>query len=128
MGERILTHEELDVYKKAFDAAMKIFELSKGFPREETYSLTDQIRRSSRSVCANLAEAWRKRRYQAAFISKLSDVEAEAAETQTWLRFAVECKYLKPELGTDLHQTYDAILRTVVGMITHPETWTIGHR
>jgi four helix bundle protein len=127
MGEKILTHEELEVYKKAFDAAMKIFELSKAFPREETYSLTDQIRRSSRSVCANLAEAWRKRRYQAAFISKLSDVEAEAAETQTWLRFAIECKYLKSELANNLHQTYDAILRTVVGMITHPETWTIGH-
>ena len=79
----IKSHEELEVYQTAFDAAMKIFELSKKFPKEETYSLTDQIRRSSRSVCANVAEAWRKRRYQAAFISKLSDSETEAAETQT---------------------------------------------
>lgn len=83
MPGMVVGHQELDVYKKAFDAAMQIFELSKDFPKEETYSLTDQIRRSSRSVCANLAEAWRKRRYEAAFIAKLSDSEGEAAETQT---------------------------------------------
>lgn len=83
MSEKITSHRELEVYRRAFDTAMQIFEVSKKFPREETYSLTDQIRRSSRSVCANLAEAWRKRRYEAAFIAKLSDVEAEAAETQT---------------------------------------------
>ena len=82
---KIREHTELEVYKKAFDAAMLIFEMSKKFPKEETYSLTDQIRRSSRSVCANLAEAWRKRRYKAAFIAKLSDAESEAAETQVWL-------------------------------------------
>ena len=91
---RIQSHEELDVYRLAFEAAMRIFEVSKGFPREETYALTDQIRRSSRSVCSNIAEAWRKRRYEAAFVSKLNDAESEAAETQTWLRFAVECGYL----------------------------------
>ena len=79
---KIQQHTELEVYKKAFDAAMLIFQESKSFPKEETYSLTDQIRRSSRSVCANLAEAWRKRRYKAAFIAKLSDAESEAAETQ----------------------------------------------
>ena len=83
---RIQRHNELEVYKKAFDAATAIFEVSKSFPREEMYSLTDQIRRSSRSVCANLAEAWRKRRYEAAFIAKLSDSESEAAETQVWDR------------------------------------------
>ena len=77
---KITRHQELDVYKKAFEAAMTIFEISKAFPREETYSLTGQIRRSSRSVNANLAEAWRKRRYKAAFISKLNDSEGEAAE------------------------------------------------
>jgi len=82
---KIHQHTDLEVYKKAFDAAMLIFEMSKKFPKEETYSLTDQIRRSSRSVCANLAEAWRKRRYKAAFIAKLSDAESEAAETQVWL-------------------------------------------
>ena len=81
---KITRHTELDVYKKAFDAAMRVFRNSKEFPKEELYSLVDQMRRSSRSVCANLAEAWRKRRYEAAFISKLSDSEAEAAETQVW--------------------------------------------
>ncbi len=80
---KIKTHQDLDVYRLAFDAAMKIFELSKDFPKEETYALTDQIRRSSRSVCANLAEAWRQRRYPAAFLNKLNIAEAEAAETQT---------------------------------------------
>lgn len=94
MKRMVVRHQELEVYKKAFDAAMQVFELSKKFPKEETYSLTDQIRRSSRSVCTNLAEAWRKRRYEAAFISILNDSEGEAAETQTWLEFSVRCKYL----------------------------------
>ena len=84
--EAIKTHEDLAVYQLAFSAAMTILKISKKFPVEEKYSLTDQIRRSSRSVCANLAEAWRKRRYEAAFISKLNDCEAEAAETQVWLK------------------------------------------
>ncbi len=90
MGKKVRTHQDLEVYRKAFDSAMQIFEMSKSFPRDERYSLTDQIRRSSRSVCANLAEAWRKRRYEKAFISKLSDSESEAAETQVWLEFAVK--------------------------------------
>ena len=85
----IRSHRELEVYQLAFEVAMGIFELTKGFPPEERYSLTDQIRRSSRSVCANLAEAWRKRRYEGACLAKLSDSEAEAAETQTWIEFAV---------------------------------------
>jgi four helix bundle protein len=89
---------------------MRIFELSRSFPKEETYSLTDQIRRSSRSVCANLAEAWRKRRYKAAFVSKLSDSEGESAETQTWLEFAVHCEYLKKETGRELFKEYDEII------------------
>src|SRR5262245_55139093 len=100
---KIQTHRDLEVYRKAFDTAMQIFELSKPFPKEETYSLTDQIRRSSRSVCANLAEAWRKRRYEAAFISKLSDSESEAAETQVWLEFAVKCGYLNREDAVPLY-------------------------
>ena len=91
---KITRHTALDVYKKAFQAATGVFRYSKEFPKEERYSLTDQIRRSSRSVCANLAEAWRKRRYQAAFISKLNDSESESAETQVCLQFAVECEYL----------------------------------
>src|SRR5262249_15484375 len=93
MSGKIRTHCDLQVYRTAFDAAMTIFEMTKAFPKEETYSLTDQIRRSSRSVCANLAEAWRKRRYRAAFVAKLVDAEAEAAETQVWLEFAVKCEY-----------------------------------
>ena len=128
MGERIQSHRELEVYQRAFEAAMRIFELSKRFPREEMYSLTDQIRRSSRSVCANLAEAWRKRRYEAAFISKLSDSEGEAAETQVHIEFAVKCGYMTREDGIVLYELYDAILTTLVGMINHPETWVIGYR
>jgi four helix bundle protein len=128
VGTKIRTHRDLEVYQKAFDAAMQIFELSRSFPKEETYSLTDQIRRSSRSVCSNLAEAWRKRRYEAAFISKLSDSESEAAETQVWLEFAVKCNYVKRDEAAALYHTYDEILGTLVGMINHPETWVIGRQ
>jgi four helix bundle protein len=124
--ERIRSHVELDVYRTTFDAAMDIFRLSKAFPKEETYSLTDQIRRSSRSVCANLAEAWRKRRYEGAFISKLSDAEAEVAETQVWLEFAVKCEYTDREIARALYEKYERALGTIVGMINHPETWVIG--
>lgn len=105
---------------------MQIFVLSQAFPKEETYSLMDQIRRSSRSVCANLAEAWRKRRYPNAFVSKLSDVESEAAETQVWLEFAVKCSYLNREDAAPLYQLYDSVLGTIVGMINRPEKWTIN--
>jgi four helix bundle protein len=122
---RIQKHTELDVYKKAFDAVMDIFHASKLFPKEETYSLTDQIRRSSRSVCANLAEAWRKRRYEAAFVAKLSDAESEAAETQVWLEFAVKCGNLDRDQATPLYQSYDEILRMLVAMINNPGAWTI---
>lgn len=118
-------HTDLEVYKKAFAAAMRVFELSKLFPREEKYSLTDQIRRSSRSVCANLGEAWRKRRYPAAWVSKLGDSEAEACETQVWIQFCVECGYLTPETGKELYKEYDAILGMLVNMITHPQEWKL---
>lgn len=126
MTKKIRIHRDLAVYQKGFAASMQIFELSKQFPKEEVYSLTDQIRRSSRSVCANLAEAWRKRRYEKAFISKLSDSESEAAETQVWLEFAVECNYMDRDDAAALYQTYNEILGTLVGMINHPETWVIG--
>ncbi len=121
----IRRHTDLEVYQRAFDAAMRIFELTKNFPKEETYSLTDQVRRSSRSVCANLAEAWRKRRYKLAFISKLGDSEAEAAETQTWIQFAAKCAYLSHEAATELYTEYDAILGMLVSMITHPDQWKL---
>ena len=122
---KITTHFELDVYRKAFETAMRIFRASKSFPKEETYSLTDQIRRASRSVCANLAEAWRKRRYEAAFVAKLSDAEAEAAETQSWLEFAVQCEYMAKEVGTELFQAYHEILGTLVGMVNNADKWIL---
>jgi four helix bundle protein len=125
MAKKIVKHTDLELYGKAFDAAMLVFALSKRFPKEETYSLTDQIRRSSRSVCANLAEAWRKRRYEAAFVSKLSDSESEAAETQVWLQFAVKCDYLKRDHVTVLYRAYDEVIRMLVAMISRPEQWTI---
>jgi four helix bundle protein len=122
---RINRHTELEVFKKGFAAAMEIFHVSRVFPAEERYSLTDQVRRSSRSVCANITEAWRKRRYPAAFVAKLSDAEGEAAETQTWIQFAVECGYLEREKAKCLYSEYDAILGMLVRMISDPASWTI---
>jgi len=126
MGRFIQGHQELDVYKMAFEAAMRIFELTKGFPKEERYSLVDQIRRSSRSVCANIAEAWRKRRYEGAFVSKLNDAESEAAETQTWIAFSVRCGYLEEGIGEELDRTYDHIIGKLVSMIHNPSPWLIA--
>jgi len=125
LKQKIRNHEELDVFKMAFDAAMIIFEITKQFPREERYSLTDQIRRSSRSVCSNISEAWRKRRYKAAFISRLSDSEAEAAETQTWLKFACKCQYIKVAVVKELYTTYDHIIGKLVRMISKPTPWLL---
>ncbi len=127
MSERafVRRHSDLDVYKQAFEVAMSIFRTTKSFPKEERYSLTDQIRRSSRSVCANIAEAWRKRRYEAAFVSKLGDSEAEAAETQTWIQVSVECEYIDRDLAKDLYQQYDAILEMLVQMIANSKQWTL---
>jgi four helix bundle protein len=122
---KIRTHEDLEVYQIAFKAAMDIFELSKKFPQEEKYSLTDQIRRSSRSVCANIAEAWRKRRYKAAFIAKLNDSEAEAAEVQVWLKFAVECNYLEAEPARILYKNYNRILGSIVNMTNNTDKWIL---
>jgi four helix bundle protein len=108
-------HRDLQVYQRALDAAMTVFELSKSFPAEERYSLTDQIRRSTRSVCANLAEAWRRRRYRKAFISKLNEVEGEAAESQVWVELAVRCGYIPTDDGRALYREYSAVLAAVVG-------------
>jgi len=125
MGSTIRHFRELDVYRMAMDAAMKIFEVSKCFPVEEKYSSTDQVRRSARSVCANMAEAWRKRRYPSAFVSKLSDAEAEAAETEVWLELAVRCGYLDPATSRNLERQYEQILGKLVTMISHPDQWNI---
>jgi four helix bundle protein len=107
------------------DAAMLIHELTKRFPKEETFSMTNQFRKSSRSVAANIAEAWRKRRYPAAFVSKLSDAEAEAAETQTWTELALRCGYVSPETAADLDRRYEEILGQLVSMIGKPQDWVI---
>jgi four helix bundle protein len=123
VSEKILRHQDLIVYKKAIEAAMKIFELSKAFPKEETYSLTDQIRRASRSVPANTAEAWRKRIYKAAFISKLNDAEGEAAETQTWLEIACRCQYVERETAKKLYSEYDEIISMLTAMARNPNKW-----
>ena len=114
---------DLRVYHHAFDAAMQIFELSEAWPKEERFSLTDQIRRSSRSVCGNIAEAWRKRRYTADFISKLANADAEAGESQAWLDFALRCGYLSQENYTHLNQQYENICGGLVRMMTEPEKW-----
>jgi four helix bundle protein len=121
---KIRTHRELEVYRLSFDAAMQIFKITKNFPKEETYSLTDQIRRSSRSVCSNLAEAFRKRRYPKSFISKLSDSESEAAESQTWLDFSSSCGYLSELDHRTLNDTYDKIIGKLVNMSLHSENWS----
>ncbi len=121
---KIRSHRELEVYILSFDAAMKIFKLTKRFPKEETYSLIDQFRRSSRSVCANLAESFRKRRYPKAFISKLSDSESEAAETQTWLDFSLNCEYINEIEYKELNEIYEKIIGKLVNMSLHPENWS----
>jgi len=115
-AKRINSVRELNVYCLAFETAMEIFELSKSFPPEEKFSLTDQIRKSSRSVCTNLAEAWRKRRYKAMFINKLTDSEQEAAETQTWLEFALACKYINQVTFKALDEKYEHIFAQIITM------------
>ena len=123
MAERIRSVRDLVVYRKAFDSAMRIFEITKKFPNEETYSLTDQIRRSSRSVCSNLSEAWRKRRYKAVFVNKLSDSAQEAAETQTWLEFALRCKYVDDLTFRELDEIYEHIFAMLANMEKKADTF-----
>jgi len=113
---KIKSVRDLEVYKLAFETAMEIFEMSKNFPKEEKYSLTDQVRRSSRSVCTNLAEGWRKRRYKAVFINKLSDAGQEAAETQTWLEFALACGYIDENKFEVLDEKYEHIFTMLITM------------
>jgi four helix bundle protein len=120
---RISSVRDLEVYRLAFDTAMEIFEITKSFPKEEKYSLTDQVRRSSRSVCTNLAEGWRKRRYKAVFINKLSDAEQEAAETQTWLEFAWRCSYIKHEIFKKLDDKYEHVFAMLITMERKADTF-----
>ena len=109
MADKIKSVRDLKVYQLAFETAMEIFHVSKSFPKEERYSLTDQIRRSSRSICTNLSEGWRKRRYQAVFLNKLSDASQEAAETQTWLEFSLACGYIDQDTFVRLDEKYEHI-------------------
>ncbi len=122
-SKRISSARDLEVYKLAFDSAMEIFEISKRFPKEEQYSLTDQMRRSSRSVCANLAEGWRKRRYKAVFVNKLTDSEQEAGETQTWLEFALKCKYINNATFKRLDEKYEHIFAMLITMERKVDTF-----
>ncbi|MHC4071558.1 MAG: four helix bundle protein [Planctomycetota bacterium] len=115
-SKRISSVRELKVYRLAFQAAMEIFEISKSFPKEEKYSLTDQVRRASRSICTNLSEGWRNRRYKAVFINKLSDAGQEAAETQTWLEFALACKYIDRNTFESLDEKYEHIFAMLFTM------------
>ena len=122
---KITRHTQLNVYRKAFELAMEVFNVTRKFPKDERFSLTDQVRRSSRSVCANVAEGWRKRVYEAAFCSKLSDAEAEAAETQTWIEFSVKCEYLSRNEGAKLYTAYDGIVAMLVVMRNEPQKWIL---
>jgi four helix bundle protein len=122
---KFTNHEELEVYKLAFKAAMTIFNLSLNFPKEEKFSLTDQIRRSSRSVCANTAEAFYRRQYPKNFSSHLSDAIAEAAETRVWLNFALSCNYLSKETTDHLLDNYSKILGKLIVMYNQPDKWCI---
>lgn len=123
--ENIRSYKDLRVYQAAIEAAMRIFEITKNFPDEERYSMVGQMRRSSRSVCSNIGEAWRKRRYPAHFRSKLSDSEGEAEETRVWIELALRCGYISKAEADDLDGMYDGILGQLVRMIERPEQWAI---
>ncbi|WP_185144317.1 four helix bundle protein [Chryseobacterium sp. KLBC 52] len=116
-------HQGLKVYQQSFETAQLIYELSKSFSKEELYSPTDQIRRSSRSVTANISEAWGKRKYEKSFIAKLTDSEGEARETQTWLQFAFACHYMNEEQYNNLHNKYNQIIGMLVNMMSQSEKW-----
>jgi len=125
MRTAIKNVHELKVYQMAFDTAMQIFIKSKEFPKEEKYSLTDQIRRSSRSVCSNLAEGWNKREYRAAFACKLTEAVQESAETQTWLEFSLKCGYLDLIIFKQLHEKYEHIMAQLLTMKRKSSTFII---
>ena len=128
MAQKIQYHWQLDVYQLSVEAAMEIYELSTAFPKEETYSLTDQIRRASRSISGQIAEGWKRRKYEAAFVNKMNEAEGEAAETQVWLEYAVKCGYISRDKGTRLHKKYDNILGKLINMGNNPEKWVLRSR
>jgi four helix bundle protein len=125
MNASIKSYKDLRVFQNAMSAAMKVFQLTETFPAAEKHSLTDQLRRSSRSVCSNITRAWRKRLYKTPFIARLNDSEGEACETQVWLEFARQCQYLDDDLCTELEQAYDQIMGQLVKMMSQSEKWLI---
>ena len=119
------SYKDLEVFKKAYALAMDIFEVSKTFPSEEKYSLTDQVRRSSRSVCANFGEAYRRRKYPAHFVNKLADCDAENTETEIWIKFSFDCKYISEAVFSDLESKSSEVGRMLGFMISHPEKYLL---
>ena len=119
-------YKDLRVYQLAYQLALDIHEMTKEFPKEEKYSLADQIRKSSRSVPTNLAEAWKKRRYEKAFVSKTVDCTREAAETEVWLDFSKDFGYISNEQDTDLTERYEEVNRMLYGMIDKPRKFCLS--
>lgn len=124
MVARVRSFKELNVYRLAFESAMEVFHLTRDFPAGEKYSLVDQMRRSSRSICANIVEAWGKRRYPKAFILKLNESESEAYETQVWLQFSQACGYIDADLVAKLEDQYSHIIGQLCLMMKDPHKWT----
>lgn len=123
---KINSFRELRVYQASIEASMKIFEVTKTFPKEELYAMSNQMRRASRSVCANIGEAWRRRRYKAAFIAKLNDSETEATESQVWLELALRSGYITQEFNEEMFMEYESIISQLVVMINQSEKWIIA--
>ena len=128
MAQKIQYHWQPDVYQLSVEAAMEIYELSKAFPKEEVYSLTNQIRRASRSISGQIAEGSKRRKYEAVFVNKMNEAEGEAAETQVWLEYAVKCGYASRDDRTCLHKRYDDILGKLINIGNNPEKWVLRSR
>ena len=122
---KVGSFKDLIVYQKAYKLAMEIFEISKDFPKEEKYSLTDQIRRSSRSVTSNIAESWAKRRYEKAFVNKLTDSLGEEFETENWLDYSKDCNYIQEVTHDKILREYDEVRKMLISMINNPEKWCL---
>ena len=122
---KVGSFKDLIVFQKTYKLAMEIFEFSKGFPKEEKYSLTDQIRRSSRSVTSNMAESWAKRRYEKSFVNKLTDALGEENETEVWIDYSKDCGYLQKETHEKILNEYDEVRKMLISMINNPDKWCL---
>ncbi|MFW5793792.1 MAG: four helix bundle protein [Bacteroidota bacterium] len=121
MSEKITSHRELKVYRLSFDLGMELFAITKAFPKEEKYSLTDQIRRSSRSITSNISEAWAKKKYIKSFVYKLTDSLGEEYETENWLEYSKDCKYIDRETYDRMMKEYEEIRKMLISMINNPD-------